>query len=81
MAIGLVRARLGEPGPPPYSLDDTRPAVEALIADYRRTYVDWDNMLKAGFENLVNALVIELSKATDTSPDEILSDVEAKWAT
>ena len=81
MAIDLIRARMGEPGPGPYSLSDTQPGVEALVDEYKRTYVDYDAMLAGGMQSLVMALLIEVSNATDRSPVEVLAEVEQKWAT
>lgn len=81
MAIDLIRAVMGPPGPPPYSFGDTQPAVHALLAEYKRTYVDYDAMLKGGMQSLVMALLAELSNAADKSPLELLADVEQKWAT
>lgn len=80
MAIDLIRVQLGEPRPGPYSFDDTQPEVQALLADYSRTYVDYDSMLKGGFQSLVVALVAELAITKDENPLEILNEVEAKWA-
>ncbi|MDV3264924.1 hypothetical protein LK460_18250 [Mycobacterium avium subsp. avium] len=81
MAIALIRARMGEPKPPPYSLEDSQPEVEELLADFKRTYVDYDGMLKGGMQSLVVGLLIEVSRATDRSPDEVLRDLEQQWAT